>query len=150
MKNSTHTTHLSQKVAPQGQSRKNDVAILFLRFYIGIVILLHIIGELQTYDNTLLVYPQLLGLDAANSFAIATIIEGLLAALIVLGVATRFAAVIMAIISALVIIYSIMQGGVFGDVKLYFVYLGIYVTLVISGGGYYSFNVPDLSKRCAK
>ena len=150
MKNSTHTTHLSQKVAPQRKSRKNDVAILFLRFYIGIVILLHIIGELQTYDNTLLVYPQLLGLDAATSFAIATIIEGLLAALIVLGVATRFAAVIMAIISTLVIIYGIMQGGVFGDVKLYFVYLGIYVTLVISGGGYYSFNVPDLSKRCAK
>lgn len=150
MKHSTHTSHPSQKATQQAQSRQNDFAILFLRFYIGVVILLHIIGELQTYDNTLLVYPQLLGLDAATSFAIATIIEGLLAAMIVLGVATRFAAVVMAIISALIIIYGIMQGGVLGDVRLYFVYLGIYVTLVISGGGYYSFRVPDLSKRCSK
>ena len=142
-----HTSQTPQQIKP---SRLGDIAILFLRFFIGIVILLHIIGKLQTYDNTILVYPQILGLDAATSFAIATIIEGLLAAMIVLGVATRLASVMMSIVSVLVVIYGIMQGNVTTDIKLYFIYIGIYVTLAISGGGYYSFRVPDLSKKYPK
>lgn len=144
MKHSSHTPPVAKP------SRTGDIAILFLRFFIGIVIILHIIGKLQTYDNTIIVYPQILGLDAATSFAIATFIEGLFAAMIVLGVATRFAAVAMGIISALVVIYSIIQGDVTTDIKLYFIYIGIYVTLAISGGGYYSFRVPDLSKKYPK
>ena len=142
-----HSTYTQMKAKP---SRSGDIAILFLRFFMGIVILLHIIGKLQTYDNTILAYPQILGLDAATSFAMATFIEGLLAAMIVLGIATRFAAVAMSIVSALVVIYSIMQGNVTTDIKLYFIYIGIYVTLAISGGGYYSFRVPDLSKKYPK
>lgn len=142
-----HSTHTQMKAKP---SRSGDIAILFLRFFMGIVILLHIIGKLQTYDNTILAYPQILGLDAATSFAIATFIEGLFAAMIVAGVATRFAAVAMGIISALVVVYTITQGLVATDIRLYFVYIGIYVTLAISGGGYYSFRVPDLSKKYPK
>ena len=91
---------------PRPDVRTTDVAILFLRFFIGIVSLLHIIGKLQTYDNTILVYPQILGLDPATSFAVATIIEGLLTAMIVLsqvptaretlGCILMFAAIIVA------------------------------------------------------
>lgn len=143
MKYTSHTTQPKY-------SRQNDIAILFLRLFIGAVVLLHIIGKLQTYDNTILHYPPILGLDAASSFAVATIVEGLLAAMIVLGVATRFASVLMTIISALVIIYGIMQGNISADVKLNFIYIGIYITLMISGGGYYAFNVPDLSKKWPK
>lgn len=135
---------------PRLNVRAMDVAILFLRFFIGVVSLLHIIGKLQTYDNTILLYPQILGLDSATSFAFATILEGLLTAMIVLGVGTRFAAAIMAIISALVLIYSFMQGTMSADMRLNFVYMGIYITLLISGGGYYSYRVPDLSKKYPK
>ncbi len=144
-------TKTSTSTTIQQPSRKSDAAILFLRFFIGIVIILHIIGKLQTYDNVILAFPQILGLDAATSFAITTIIEGLFAALIVLGVATRFSAIIMSIVSALAIIYGLWQGGeVSADVKLNFIYIGIYITFIISGGGYYSFQVPDLSKKCPK
>ena len=103
--------HTKTSTTIQQPSRKSDAAILFLRFFIGIVIILHIIGKLQTYDNVILAFPQILGLDAATSFAITTIIEGLFAALIVLGVATRFSAIIMSIVSALAIIYGLWQGG---------------------------------------
>lgn len=135
---------------PRPNGRTTDVAILFLRFFIAIVSLLHIIGKLQTYDNTILLYPQILGLDSATSFAFATIVEGLLTAMIVLGVGTRFAAAMMCIISALVLIYSFMQGTMSADMRLNFVYMGIYITLLISGGGYYSYRVPDLSKKYPK
>ena len=135
------------KTTPQPNSRSSDVAILFLRFFIGAVSLLHIIGKLQTYDNTILLYPEILGLDAATSFAVVTIVEGLMTALIVLGYGTRFAAAVMSIISALILIYWIMMGIVTADMKLNFVYMGIYISLIISGGGYYSFRVPDLRKK---
>ena len=31
--------------------------------------------------------------------------------------------------------------------KLNFVYMGIYITLLISGGGRYAFNVPNLLRK---
>ena len=47
-------------------NRRSDVAILFLRLFIGGVMLLHIIGKMQDYDNLLLTYHHILGFDAAT------------------------------------------------------------------------------------
>mgnify|MGYP003319164616 CR=1 FL=1 len=68
----------------------SDVAILFLRIFIGSVILLHIIGKLQTYDNVVLSYRHILGFDGATSFFIVTALEGLFAAMIIMGVAIAY------------------------------------------------------------
>ena len=126
----------------------SDVAILFLRLFIGGVVLLHIIGKLQTYDNVVLTYRHILGFDGATSFAIVTILEGLFAAMIMIGVATRFAASMMIIVSAMAIAEALLPGGLPTDhAKLYFVYMGIYMTLVISGGGRFSFQVPVLIRK---
>jgi putative oxidoreductase len=126
----------------------SDVAVLFLRLFIGGVVLLHIIGKLQTYDNVVLTYRHILGFDGATSFAIVTILEGLFAAMIIIGVATRFAASMMIIVSAMAIAEALLPGGLPTDhAKLYFVYMGIYMTLVISGGGRFSFQVPVLIRK---
>lgn len=126
------------------QRNMSDVAILFLRMFIGSVILLHIIGKLQTYDNVILSYRHILGFDGSTSFFIATALEGLFAAMILMGVATRFAASMMIIVSAMAIAEALLPGGLPTDhAKLYFVYMGIYLTLAISGGGEYSFHVPS-------
>ncbi|MBE6220037.1 MAG: DoxX family protein [Rikenellaceae bacterium] len=132
----------------QKYSRTSDLAILFLRLFIGATILLHIIGKLQTYDNAILSYPRILGFNAATSFAIATIAEGMFAAMIILGVATRLAAIAMCIISLMLLLFGILQEATQIDTKLYFIYIGIYATLIISGGGYYAFKVPDSNKKC--
>ena len=125
----------------------SDVAILFLRIFIGGVELLHIIGGLQTYDNVVLSYRHILGFDGATSFFIVTALEGLFAAMIIVGVATRLASSMMIIVSAMAIAEALMPGGVPTDhAKLYFVYMGIYLTLTISGGGRYSFQVPTLRR----
>jgi putative oxidoreductase len=126
----------------------SDVAVLFLRLFIGGVVLLHIIGKLQTYDNVVLTYRHILGFDGATSFAIVTILEGLFAAMIMIGVATRFAASMMIIVSAMAIAEALLPGGLPTDhAKLYFVYMGIYMTLVIPGGGRFSFQVPVLIRK---
>lgn len=131
-----------------GPRNMSDVAILFLRMFIGCVILLHIIGKLQTYDNVILSYRHILGFDGATSFAIVTALEGVFAAMIMMGVATRFASAMMIIVSAMAIAEALLPGGLPSDhAKLYFVYMGIYLTLTISGGGLYAFHVPTFIRK---
>jgi putative oxidoreductase len=119
-----------------------DVAILFLRFFIGAVVYLHLIGQMQTYDNVVNHYPQILGFDSATSFAIVAITKATLATMIIVGLFTRFAASWMMIIAALSVAEAMMPDVIPTErAKLDFVYMGIYLTLVISGGGYYSFHL---------
>ena len=133
--------------ALQPTRNMSDVAILFLRLFIGGVMFLHIIGKLQTYDNVIISYRHILGFDGATSFAIVTILEGIFSAMIVIGIATRFAAAMMIIVSAMGIAEAMMPGGIPSDhAKLYFVYMGIYMALTISGGGLYAFHVPSANR----
>lgn len=119
-----------------------DVAILFLRFFIGAVVYLHLIGQMQTYDNVVNHYPQILGFDSATSFAIVAITKATLATMIIVGLFTRFAASWMMVIAALSVAEAMMPDAIPTErAKLDFVYMGIYLTLVISGGGYYSFHL---------
>ncbi|MBQ6988285.1 MAG: DoxX family protein [Alistipes sp.] len=130
------------------QHHRSDVAILFLRLFIGGVMLLHIVGKMQVYDNILLTYHRILGLEAATSFAVITILEGLFAAMIILGVATRFASAMMLIVVAMSIAEALLNDTPdVATAKLNFVYMGIYITLLISGGGRYAFNVPNLLRK---
>lgn len=129
----------------------SDVAILFLRLFIGGVVLLHIIGKMQDYNNLQFTYRHILGFSSATSFAIVTIIEGLFAAMIILGLATRFASSMMMLLSAMGLAEALMfDGGVAPEAKIYFLYMGLYLTLTISGGGYYSYRVPNLRKSVQK
>lgn len=124
------------------------MAILFLRLFIGGVMLLHIIGKLQDYDNLLLTYHSILGFDTATSFAIITILEGVFAAMIILGVATRFFSAMMLIVVTMSIAEALLAPSPdIATAKLNFVYMGIYVTLLISGGGVYAFNIPNLLQK---
>ena len=130
------------------QNKRSDAAILFLRLFIGGVMLLHIIGKLQDYDNLLLSYHHILGLDASTSFAVITILECVFAAMIMLGVATRFASAMMLIVVVMSIAEALLaEMPDIATAKLNFVYMGIYIALLISGGGKYAFNVPNLLRK---
>ena len=110
--------------------------------------LLHIIGKLQDYDKLLLTYHHILGFDAATSFAVITLLEGVFAAMIMLGVATRFASAMMLIVVAMSIAEALLNDTPdVATAKLNFVYMGIYITLLVSGGGRYAFNVPNLLRK---
>lgn len=125
------------------EGKSYSVAILFLRLFIGAVMLLHIIGKMQTYDNLVLEYNSFLGMSQATSLALSMIVEGILATMIIIGFATRLAAMLMVAATIVTLIDVIMTAGMsMVEVKLQILYLGIFLTLAISGGGVYAYRLP--------
>ena len=123
------------------QSSACDMAILFLRIFIGGVMLLHIIGKLQDYNNVVLNFRSILDLSAATSFALTVLFEGLFAAMIIMGAGTRLASIMMVLVSAIAVADAFLAGQITADgAKLEFVYMGIFLTLTISGGGKYAIS----------
>lgn len=130
------------------RSQGCEMAILFLRVFIGGVMLLHMIGKLQDYDDYVLNFQSIVGLNHATSFALSILFEGLFAVMIIMGVGTRLAAALMAIVMIVSICEALMQGTVTdGESKLEFIYIGIYITLVISGGGRYAISTMFLNRK---
>ena len=119
--------------------RSCDMAILFLRIFICGVMLLHIVGKLQDYDNYVLGFHSILGFSQATSFAITIFVEGLFAVMIIMGLGTRVAALLMAVVSVVALWEAFVGGNISSEgAKLEYIYMGIYLTLVISGGGEYA------------
>lgn len=130
------------------RSQGREMAILFLRVFIGGVMLLHMIGKLQDYDNYVLNFQSIVGLNHATSFALSILFEGLFAVMIIMGVGTRLAAALMAIVMIVSICEALMQGTVTdAESKLEFIYIGIYISLVISGGGRYAISTMFLNRK---
>jgi len=77
----------------------------------------------------------LLHIEPAAVFVIVTVVEVLLAVLIIMGLWVRPAAFLM----AAGILLMFVWGG-FGAGEQEFVWLGVYVFLIISGGGFYGFD----------
>ena len=123
---------------------RTDRAILFLRIFIAAVMLLHIIGKLQNYDNVVLTFPSLLDFNRPTSLALSIIFEAAMAAMIGIGIGTRLSALLM-FITSLVTLFDIAlqaEGAISTDAaKLQFIYAGIFLTLMISGGGRYSISI---------
>ena len=113
-----------------------DRAILFMRLFVGVLIALHIIDKLQSYNFVLTGYPALLFESSWATFVIFTFLEALFAVMIILGYGTRFAAFIMAL-GMFVEIFIVYPSLGWLGVERQILYIGIYVTLVISGSGRY-------------
>ena len=116
-----------------------DRAILFLRLFVGVLISLHIIDKLQTYNFVLTGYPALIFESSWATFVIFTFLEALFATMIILGYATRFAAFIMAL-GMFVEIFIVYPSLGWLGVERQILYIGIYVTLVLSGSGRFALD----------
>ena len=119
--------------------RHVDKAILFLRLFIGGVVLLHVIGKLQRYDFMVVGYPPLLFNNGEASFIILTMLEALFGAMLIIGFWVRFAAFIMAM-GMFVDIFVVYPTLGWLGVERQVLYIGIYAFLVIAGGGKYAID----------
>lgn len=115
------------------QYRCMDWAVLYLRLFIGGIMLFHNIGKIQNYNEIINSYPSLLYIDSSAVFVIVTVAEVLLSVLIIMGLWVRFSALLMAL--GLIFMFAAGMAS-----ELEFVYLGIYVFLIVSGGGIYAFD----------
>ena len=114
-----------------------DRAIIFLRLFVGTLIALHIIDKLQTYNFVLTGYPALLFDSSWATFVIFTFLEALFAVMIIIGFGTRFASFIMAL-GMFVEIFIVFPSLGWLGVERQILYIGIYITLALSGGGRYA------------
>lgn len=118
-----------------GEYRRMDWAVFYMRLFTGAMMLFHNIGKIQNYNEIIGSYPALLHIEPAAVFVIVTVVEVLLAVLIIMGLWVRPAAFLMAVGILLMFVW-----GGFGAGEQEFVWLGIYVFLIISGGGFYGFD----------
>lgn len=115
------------------QYRYMDWAVLYMRLFTGAMMLFHNIGKIQNYNEIIDSYPSLLYIGAPALFVITTVVEVLLAVLIIMGLWVRMSALILSLGILLMFAWS----G-FGEQE--FVWLGVYVFLIVSGGGLYAFD----------
>ena len=107
-----------------------DWAVLYLRLFTGASMLFHNIGKIQDYNEIISSYPSPLYINPPAVFVIVTVAEALLAVLIIMGLWVRMSALVM----SLGILLMFAWGG-FGAGEPEFAWLGIYVFLIVSGGG---------------
>ena len=118
-----------------GEYRRMDWAVFYMRLFTGAMMLFHNIGKIQNYNEIISSYPSPLYINPPAVFVIVTVVEVLLAVLIIMGLWVRPAAFLMAVGILLMFVW-----GGFGAGEPEFAWLGIYVFLIVSGGGLYAFD----------
>ena len=128
--------------------RRTDVALLYLRLFIGGVVLLHNIGKMQTYNEIIEGYPALLFDSPTLTFAVFSIAEVAFAMMIMCGLWVRFASFLMALGMFLSIFVVVPTAGMTAG-TLQFIYMGVYIFFVIAGGGRYALDSVLWGRKCA-
>ncbi|MBQ5608964.1 MAG: DoxX family protein [Rikenellaceae bacterium] len=116
-----------------------DSAVLFMRIFIGAMMLTHGIGKLQNYNAIVNSFPDPLGISSAASFTFITLAEVGCSVLIIMGLFTRLATLPL-IFGMFVATFLAFPDKSFAEGELSFVYMGIYIMLLISGGGKYALD----------
>ena len=116
-----------------------DSAILFMRIFIGAMMLTHGIGKIQNYNAIVNSFPDPLGIGSAVSFTLITLTEVGCSVLIIMGLFTRLATLPLSF-GMYVATFIAFPEKTFAEGELSFVYMGIYIMLLVSGGGRYALD----------
>lgn len=116
-----------------------DSAILFMRIFIGAMMLTHGIGKIQNYNAIVNSFPDPLGIGSAVSFTLITLTEVGCSVLIIMGLFTRLATLPL-IFGMYIATFIAFPEKTFAEGELSFVYMGIYIMLLVSGGGRYALD----------
>ena len=116
-----------------------DSAILFLRLFIGTILFTQAITKSQQYLWLEEDYPAILGLSGADVVSLVGTIEAVSGALLAMGLLTRVTSAVMAVVM-FVAAFVLFPSQSFDQAELKVVYAGIYIFLLIAGGGRYSLD----------
>ncbi|MFD1613576.1 DoxX family protein [Gelatiniphilus marinus] len=115
-------------------------ALLILRVVIGIFMLTHGWGKLVTlFGSGPIQFPDPLGVGATASLALTVFSEVVCSILLILGLATRFAAIPL-LITMLVAAFVIHANDGFAKQEFALLYAVIYLSIAIIGAGKYSLD----------
>jgi putative oxidoreductase len=119
-----------------------DLGLLLLRVWFGgLLLLLHGWMKISMYGVMSQKFADPFGIGAPASLALSIFAEAVCSSLIVLGLFTRFAAVVCIInmITALVIVHHMALTGPRSG-ELAFLYLGAFIVLLLAGPGRFSID----------
>ncbi len=127
----------------------NDIGLLIIRIVFCVVLLYgHGAGKLSTvFSGAEIQFGDPLGLGAEVSFYLAAFAEGICAILLILGLFTRYAAIILTI-NFIVIIYlhAFLVGDGFGVLELRYLYIAAFIALIFTGPGKISLDYAFFNK----
>jgi putative oxidoreductase len=127
-----------------------DLALLVLRLWLGGTLLLnHGLAKLSGFGDMSGKFPDPLHLGSTASLALAVFAEVVAAALLALGLFTRFAALVLVILMG--VAFFITHGHALSGAhsgELAFIYLAGFVAVFLAGGGSFALdrNLPGASK----
>lgn len=116
----------------------NDIALLLLRVIAGLVLLYgHGFGKMAViFGGQEIQFMDPIGLGASTSFYLAAFAEGICAILLILGLFSRFAALILSINFLVIFIFhAFIAGDNFQILELRFFYLVSFIALTLLGPG---------------
>lgn len=115
--------------------RSPDFALLVLRVWLGASILvLHGWGKVTGFSAGSSRFPDPLGIGSTTSMGLAIFAEVICAGLLVLGLATRFAALALIVVMVVALtVHGKLTGP--GNGELAFVYLAGFATIFLAGPG---------------
>ena len=120
---------------PGMYTQKVNIALLFLRVSIGILMLTHGTGKFITLlDGGPIEFADPIGIGPAASLALAVFAEFICSLLLIFGVATRFT-IIPLIITMLVAGFIVHADDVFHAKEKAFLFLTVFITIAIAGAG---------------
>jgi putative oxidoreductase len=121
-------------------SSLTSAGLLVLRMFVGLGIFIkHGIEKLTGYSTMVHHFPNLMHIDPHAGLAFATLSDGICSLLLVLGLATRPAALVCLI--NLTVAFLLVHHAAFltnDHTELVFMYMGAVLTLLIAGPGRYS------------
>ncbi|MEX2485222.1 MAG: DoxX family protein [Brumimicrobium sp.] len=124
-----------------GQYSKNvSIALLILRVVVGVFMLTHGIGKFEAlFDGQPIKFADPIGIGATASLALTVFAEVFCSILLILGLATRFAAIPL-LITMLVAAFVVHADDGFGKQEFALLYGVIYATVAMIGAGKYSLD----------
>lgn len=122
-----------------GTSLQLDLGLLILRLVGGGAMLTHGLPKLQKILAGNYQFADPIGLGPELSLFLVTFAEVVCAVLIIVGLLTKLAALPL-IIDMAVAFFIVHQADPFGDKEITLVFLGIFLTLFLTGPGRYSLD----------
>ena len=118
-----------------------DLALLLLRTLVSFSLFYkHGIEKITGFSNMQTHFPDPLHIGATPGLMFALITDGICSLLIIFGIATRLAALLIVI--NLMVIFILLHSGSFaeGHAELVYVYLSSFLCILFAGAGKYSLD----------
>lgn len=120
---------------PGMYTQKVNIALLFLRVSIGILMLTHGTGKFMTLlEGGPIEFADPIGIGPAASLALAVFAEFICSLLLIFGLATRFT-ILPLIVTMLVAGFIVHADDVFHVKEKAFLFLTVFITIAIAGAG---------------